>query len=43
MEAFEAFKEALTKAPVLQFPQWDQIFYIKTDESVVGLRAALTQ
>ena len=42
-ESFAALKEALTKASVLQFPQWDRLFYIDTDASGVGLGAALTQ
>lgn len=28
---------------VLQFPQWDNLFYIETDASHVGLREALSQ
>lgn len=32
-KVFEMLKEALTKAPVLQFPKCDQLFYIKTNVS----------
>lgn len=33
-------KEALARVPVLHFPRWDQMFYIETDASGLGLRAA---
>ena len=42
-QAFEGLTAALTRAPVLQFPQWDRLFYVETDASGVGLGAALTQ
>jgi hypothetical protein len=42
-ECFETVKEAVTKAPFLQFPQWSLPFHIATDASNVGCGGILYQ
>lgn len=41
--AFIALKEALTRAPTLAFPRFDQPFIVQTDASATGLGAVLSQ
>ena len=42
-QAFEFLKERLTKAPILTYPNFDQLFVIYTDISGTGLGAVLLQ
>ena len=42
-EAFEAFKAAITRSPVLAYPNFDVDFVLETDASVKGLGAELSQ
>lgn len=38
-----AVKEAIAKAPILKYPQWDRAFYIACDASNTGIGAVLFQ
>lgn len=42
-ECFETIKEAVARAPFLQFPQWSLPFHIATDASNVGCGGVLYQ
>ncbi|MBJ5570554.1 Ty3/Gypsy family RNase HI domain-containing protein, partial [Salmonella enterica subsp. enterica serovar Typhimurium] len=42
-ESFNQFKEALSSAPVLAYPQPDQSFILDTDASNTGIGAVLSQ
>jgi hypothetical protein len=42
-QAFETLKEKLTKAPIVQYPDFKKPFYLYTDASHIGLEAVLVQ
>ena len=42
-KAFSILKQSLCSAPVLAYPDFDQLFILQTDTSNVGLGAVLTQ
>jgi RNase H-like domain found in reverse transcriptase len=42
-EAFRTFKEKLTSAPVMEYPDWNQPFILQTDGSTTGLGVVLSQ
>src|SRR4051812_32339267 len=41
--AFNRLKNCLINAPILQYPNFDETFYLYTDASEIGLGAVLTQ
>lgn len=43
LEAFNTFKNLLTHAPILHFPDFSLLFYVATDASNVGIAAVLYQ
>src|SRR3984957_7233593 len=42
-KAFEELRDRLTKAPIVQYPNFDQPFFLYTDASLTGLGAVLAQ
>ena len=42
-KAFEELRDGLTKAPIVQYPNFDQPFFLYTDASLTGLGAVLAQ
>ncbi len=42
-KAFEKLRDKLTKAPIVQYPNFDQPFFLYTDASLTGLEAVLAQ
>jgi hypothetical protein len=43
LESFNAFKQLLANAPILHFPDFNELFYVATDASNVGIAAVLYQ
>lgn len=42
-EAFNYLKQAITNSPILQFPNFDEHFFITTDASNTAIGAVLSQ